>query len=167
MLAAALVLLAAATEPDIYHVTLWANDDSVETDPDVITTETHPCGASATVRLTRMPPYREDQGTLGTELVVESAADGLETARWSVPIDYQPLALRGRELLVNHRGRRLWIGTDGSLRADGAGANYPDPETASCPTPAAHPDSVYAQCAAFSDLDSGQPRLLQYEAPCT
>lgn len=164
---AALALLAGAAEPEAFEVALWANDDSVETLAEVIATESHPCGATAIVRLSRMPAYREKEGALGTELVVETGDDGGEAARWSVPVDYEPLALRGGELQVAHRGMRLWIGRDGALSRDVSGADLPTGERLACPAPAAHPDSEYAICARFRDLDSGRPRLLQYEGSCT
>lgn len=165
---AALALLGfAAAAPEVFTVTLWANDDSVERLPNVVSTSSHPCGASAEVRLMEMPPYRRDEGALGTELIVESDAGGGELARWSVPLDYQPLALRGSEVLLDLDRQRLWIGTDGSIRRQRTGGDYPAPAPAQCPRGGPFDDSEYAVCARFADLRTGRPRLLRYEAPCT
>ena len=163
---AAALLLAAATAAQTFDIAVWANDDSVERLPNLIASETHACGASAVLRISRMPPFREG-GTIGTELVVETASDGAETMRWSVPVDYAPLALNGNELLVDHRGQRLWIGTNGSIRRESSTLSLPTPEAVACPRPGAHANSEYARCARIADGESGRQRLIQYEGPCT
>lgn len=162
---AAIVL--GAAEPEVFTVALWANDDSVDALPDVVATGDHPCGAWAEVRLTVMPPYRRGEGALGTELVVESDEAGREIARWSVPLDYEPLAVSGSDVLLRVSGQRLWIGAGGSLRRESQGRDYPAATAAQCPAGGPFEESAYAICARFTDIITGRPRLLRYEAPCT
>lgn len=156
-----------AGEPEVFIVALWANDDSVDALPNVVATGDHPCGAWAEVRLTVMPPYRRDGGALGTELVVESDEAGREVARWSVPLDYEPLAVNGSDMLLSLGSQRLWIGADGSLRREPQGRDYPAATAAQCPAGGPFEESAYAICARFTDVATGRPRLLRYEAPCT
>ena len=163
---AALLLLAAASAPETFDIAVWANDDEVERVANVIASETHACGASAVLRVSKMPPYREGD-SIGTELVVETRADGTEAMRWSVPVDYEPLALNGSELLVDHRGRRLWIGSGGSIRRESSTLAFPKSEAAACPRPGAHSNSDYARCAGFADVGTGRRRSIQFEGPCT
>ena len=164
--AAALLLLAAASAPETFDIAIWANDDHVERLPNLIASETHACGASAVLRVSRMPPYREGE-SIGTELVVETRADRTEAMRWSVPVDYEPLALNGSELLVDHRGQRLWIGSSGSIRRESSTLAFRQSEAAACPRPGTHATSDYARCAGFADVGTGRRRLLQFEGPCT
>lgn len=161
---ASLLLLVSASGPETFEVELWANDDSAAHLPGVVETNGHPCGASALVRLSRMPPHVEPEGPLGTELVAEAGAGG---SRWSVPLNYVPVAVDGTALLVALSGGRLWIETDGRIRRDPPGRDYPPGADRVCPVPGAFDASAYAQCTAFTDLSSGKLRLIEYEAPCT
>ena len=163
--AAAAALLGAAGA-ETFEVPLWANDDSVEVLPEVVSTSSHPCGAAAIVRLSAMPPYRRDEGALGTELIVETGADGVEIGRWSVPLDYEPIAISGSEILLDLYRQRLWIGADGSIRREGERRSYPALAPLECPA-ALLADSAYAQCATMTDLSDGRRRTVRYEAPCT
>lgn len=163
---AAAALLLGTAGAETFEVTLWANDDSVDALPNVISSSSHPCGAAAVVRLSSMPPYRRDEGALGTELIVETGADGGEIGRWSVPLDYEPVAISGSELLLDLHSQRLWIGTDGSIRREGERRRHPALTPLECPA-AALADSAYAQCAAMTDLGDGRRRVIRYEAPCT
>jgi hypothetical protein len=164
--AALATLLLTAAGAETFEVTLWANDDSVDTLPEVVSSSSHPCGAAAIVRLSAMPPYRRNEGALGTELIVETDADGREIGRWSVPLDYEPVAISGSEILLDLYRQRLWIGTDGSIRREGRSRRYPAMTTLECPA-AVLTESAYAQCAAMSDLGDDRRRLIRYEAPCT
>ena len=160
-------LLLTSADAETFEVELWANDESVEALPNVVSTGSHPCGAIAIVRVSAMPPYRRDEGALGTELVAEADADGREIARWSVPVGYQPLAVMGPEILLDLSRRRLWFGTDGAIRRERVRRDYPPIVAMECPAGGAHPDSVYAQCATLLDLADRRSRFIQYEAPCT
>ena len=164
-IATAAILIAAAGA-ETFEVTLWANDDSVDALPEVVSSSAHPCGASAVVRLSTMPPYRRDEGALGTELIVETGADGREIACWSVPLDYEPVAISGSEILLDLHPQRLWIGTGGSIRREVESRRYPALAPLECPA-FALADSAYAQCAAMTDLGDGRRRTVRYEAPCT
>ena len=164
-IALAAILLAAAGA-ETFEVTLWANDDSVEGLPEVVSTSSHPCGAAAVVRLSSMPPYRRGEGALGTELIVETGADGREIGRWSVPLEYEPVAISGSEILIDLPRQRLWIGASGSIRREGESRRYPALAALECPA-AVLEESAYAQCAAMADLGDGRRRLIRYEAPCT
>jgi hypothetical protein len=157
-------LLLAGAAPATFTVTLWANDDSVAGRPDVVETGPHPCGAVARVRLVRMPPAGT-QGALSGELVV--ATGGGPTLRWSVPVGYRPLALRGAEILVDHDGQRLWIHTDGSLRRELGRRAWPPLRPRQCAADGPHSDSDYARCAAVTDLATRAGRILHYESDCT
>lgn len=161
-------ILPAAAAPETFEVALWANDERPARRPGVIGVDAHPCGAVAIVRLTEMPPHRGDSRTgLDSELVVETGADGREAARWSVPVDYEPIAIRGAELLIAHGGRRLWIGTGGGIRSEPADRAYPPLVPMQCPAVGAHSDSAYALCAATTDAGDGRRRMIRYEASCT
>ena len=159
-------ILLAAGGAETFEVTLWANDDSVDSLPNVVSSSAHPCGAAAVVRLSAMPPYRRDEGALGTELIVETGAHGEEIGRWSVPLDYEPVAISGSEILIDLPRQRLWIGAGGSIRREGESRRYPALAALECPA-AVLEESAYAQCAAMTDLGDGHRRLIRYEAPCT
>ena len=159
-------LMLAAADAETFEVTLWANDDSVDSLPEVISSSSHPCGAAAVVRLSAMPSYRRDEGALGTELIVETGVDGREVGRWSVPLEYEPIAISGSEILLDLPRQRLWIGTGGSIRREGESRHYPALAALECPA-AVLEDSAYAQCAAMTDVGDGRRRLIRYEATCT
>jgi hypothetical protein len=160
-------LLASAAGPT-FEVALWANGRSARARPGIVALKAHPCGEIAIVRLDRMP--RLDPGgdaPLDPELIVEIGEGGKPAARWSAPVDYRPLAVRGREILIEHGGQRLWIATGGRIKREKAGADYPKLVPMSCPPQGVHRDSEYAVCAALADAKSGRRRLIEYEAPCT
>jgi hypothetical protein len=167
-LAAPLILLAAAgAAPATYEVTLWAEDESAARRPGVVRVDAHPCGSVALVRLSAMPPWREGgRDGLGTERIAE-AGTGPTAMRWSVPVDYQPLAVRGPEILIDHGGQRLWIATGGAIRREPGGRRYPPPRAMQCPAGGVHRASEYARCAGLRDLASGRMRTIHYEGVCT
>jgi hypothetical protein len=158
----------AGAAPASFEVALWANDDRADKVPEVVRSGSHPCGAIVIVRLSRMPPYRAGTDrAVGTELIVETGRDGREVGRWSVPVDYEPLAVAGRELLISHGGQRLWIATDGSIRRERGGKAYPALSAKQCPSKGVHANSDYAICASLPDAASGAVRHIQFEGPCT
>jgi hypothetical protein len=115
-----------------------------------------------------MPRHKGNaRAALDTELIVEAGADGRPLERWSVPVDYEPLAVRGREILVDHAGQRLWIATDRRIRRAAPGATYPPLIPFQCPAHGVHSPSDYSLCASLTDLNSGRVRSIHYEAPCT
>lgn len=167
-IAALLLVLLPSAAPEQFEISLWAGDESAEAHPGVVATHAHPCGSIAVVRLSRMPRHKGDpRAALDSELIAEAGRDGRPRRRWSVPVDYQPIAVRGREILIDHGGRRLWIGTDRRIRRAPPGGSYPPPVAFQCPARGAHASSDYAICAAFTDLGTGRRRSLHYEAPCT
>lgn len=166
--AAALLAVLPSAGPEQFEVSLWAGEDGVERRPGVAEVHAHPCGSIAVVRLSRMPRHKGNaRAALDSELIVETGPGDRPRRRWSVPVDYQPLAVRGREVLIDHGGQRLWIGTDRRIRKAAPGGAYPPPLAFQCPAGGAHARSDYAICAAFIDLENGRRRSLQYEAPCT
>lgn len=169
ILGAPLTFLAAtAAAPATYQVALWADGDDVARRPGVIRVDAHPCGAIAIVRLSAMPPWREGgRNGLGTELIAEAGTRPAAAMRWSVPVDYQPVAIRGREILIDHGGQRLWIGASGTIRRDARRRRYPPLRAMICPTGGVHRASEYARCAGLTDLGTGRMRTIQYEGICT
>jgi hypothetical protein len=156
--------LLGAAGPPLFEVALWF-DGEAPRGPGIIETRAHPCGAVAIVRIATMPPHRAGAITgLGSELIAESGGEG---ARWSVPVDYRPLAIDGREILLETAGQRLWIATDGAIRREPRRRRYPPIATASCPAGGVHADSDYAICGRLADLGTRRSRLIQYEGPCT
>jgi hypothetical protein len=83
-----------------------------------------------------------------------------------VPLEYEPVAVSGSEILIDLPRQRLWICNSGSIRREGESRRYPALEALECPA-AVLSDSAYAQCAAMTDLGDGRRRLIRYEAPCT
>jgi hypothetical protein len=160
-------LLASAARPT-FEVALWANAKSARDRPGVVSLSPHPCGEIAIVRLDRMPRLEPGgRSPLDPELIAETGGAGKRSARWSVPVDYRPIAIRGREILIDHGGQRLWIGTGGRIKRDKGGRTYPRPEPVSCPAGGVHRGSEYAVCAALADVESGRRRVIEYEAPCS
>jgi hypothetical protein len=159
---------ATAAAPATYQVALWAESDGAARRPGVVRLEDHPCGQIAIVRLTAMPPWREHgRGGLGTELIAEAGTARGAGMRWSVPVDYQPLAIRGSEILIDQYGQRLWIGAGGSIRREARGRRYPPIREMQCPTGGVHRASEYARCAGLTDLVTRRMRTIQYEGVCT
>ena len=150
-----------------FEIALWANDDSVERLPNLVATSSHPCGAIAVVRLHAMPPLQAPEGALAPELVAEIDADGTTLRRWSVPVDYQPLALRGEALLISHGEQHLWIGTDGGIARGDPGQPPDDIQALVCPARAPLADSEYRQCAFLHDRETGEARRIVFESSCT
>jgi hypothetical protein len=167
LLAPAAVLLASAAGPATFEIALWADNPAARRAPHVVRLDPHPCGTIAIVRLAAMPPYREHARGLGTELIAEAGTDPRRAMRWSVPVDYQPLAISGREILIDHYDRHLWIGDNSGIRRETGRRTYPPIVPMSCPTGGAHAGSEYALCAGLTDLRSGRQRNIQYEAICT
>ena len=168
LLAPLIFLAATAAAPATYQVALWADDEQVARRPDVVRLEDHPCGRVAIVRLSAMPPWREHgRDGLGTELIAEAGTPPGGGMRWSVPVDYQPLAIRATEILVDASGQRLWIGTGGAIRREARGRRYPAIRAMQCPSGGAHRNSEYARCAGLTDLATGRMRTIQYEGVCT
>jgi hypothetical protein len=166
--AAALLVMLSSAGPATFEVALWTGDDRIESRWNVVATHSHPCGTIAIVRLDRMPRHKGSaRAALDTELIVEAGSDGPPRERWSVPVDYEPIAIRGREILIDHAGQRLWIGTNRRIRRAAPGGTYPPPVPLQCPAHGAHSASDYALCANLMDLESGRRRSIQYEAPCT
>lgn|GEM_PF-1792473 len=160
-----LVLACGTAEPGTVLVPLWANDESAARLPGVSRMVPHPCGSTVLVRLSRIPPHRGSEGALGTDLVVERSPPGF---RWSVPVDFAPVAVEDAALLLESaQYGRLWIETDGRIRRAPPGRPYPPGVERNCPEPPIHGESDYAGCVEFVDLRTGRPRLLEFEAVCS
>jgi hypothetical protein len=150
-----------------FEIALWANDDSVEQLPNLVTSSSHPCGAVAVVRLQSMPPHVEPEGALAPELIAEIDPDGRALGRWSAPVDYQLLAIRGDELLLHHGDDLLWIGKDGAIRRGNPAHPLIEIENVTCPAAAPLADSDYRQCGILRDVETGMPRRIAYESSCS
>ncbi|HEY5711807.1 MAG TPA: hypothetical protein VIT38_07920 [Allosphingosinicella sp.] len=168
-LVAPLIFLAAtAAAPATYRVALWADGDTVARRTGVVRVDPHPCGNIAIVRLSAMPPWREGgRDGLTPELIAETGTYPESAMRWSAPVDYQPLAISGSEILIDHGGQLLWIGTDGGIRREPRGRRYPPLRAMTCPSGGVHRASEYARCAGLTDLRSSRRRTIQYEGVCT
>jgi hypothetical protein len=154
--------------PEMFEIALWANAQGVEGLPGLVSIRDHPCGAVATVRLNVMPPYQEDlDAAVGTERVAELDRHGQAVTRWSVPVDYRPVAIAAAELLIEHSGQRLWIDPAGNIRRGAAAHAYPPMLPVPCPADGPLARSEHARCGAFADLVSGERREIEYEGPCT
>ena len=157
--------LLAAAAPERFRIELWVNGEGAAEQPGVLRFGPHPCGAIVEVRTSSMASYRRG-GIIEPELVVERA-DGRERTRWSVPVNYQLLAVRGQEVLIDTYRNRLWISANGDMRRERNRGPWPEPQSAACPADTSHPDSAYAQCANFRDLESGAARFIEYESDCS
>jgi hypothetical protein len=155
------------TDDGTFEIALWANDDSVERLPNLVATSDHPCGAIAVLRVQSMPPHVEPEGAVAPELIAEIDADGRTMRRWSAPVDYRLLAIRGDELLLHHGDELLWIGSGGAIRRGNRAHPLIEIESVTCPAAAPLADSDYRQCGILRDVETGTPRRFAYESSCS
>lgn len=150
-----------------FEVILWAGEGA-ETQPGFVRISDHPCGVVAMVTTDVVPSFDGDEDApLASDQVAELDEAGVAKLRWSVPVDSTPVAISGRELLVDAGGMQIWIDPAGNMRRADARAAYPPAQETACPAGGPMAGSDYAQCPAFTDLESGARRMVQYEAPCT
>jgi len=126
--------------------------------------EDHPCGAIAIVKVDKLPPF--GKGRLTSEKAVELDPSGKAIRRWPMPVNFTPVAVRDRQLLIEFAGQRYWVEPDGKYQRAGK-LWLPAVKPAQCKTAIEFKDSDYVQCEAFPDLGSRTPRTIAYEGICT
>jgi hypothetical protein len=164
----AVVLLAThavAAPPAAFQFSFWPGPGARQ-DRRVLRIVQHPCGQVAVARVTVLPGVSQS-GSLIAEAVVEVDAAGETVRRWRVPVDAYPIAFRGNGL--------IFASGNATYRVDPAGrvSRYTGPK----PTPASpfnncsgaieFPGSAYATCQTLTDLVTGKPRYIRFEAPCS
>ena len=107
---------------------------------------------------------------LVADLVHELSDDGSVVRRWRVPLEAEPIGLKGNELIaVDTRDPDRGIyafGINGSIRAT-APIVEPDREAyRECPANQLG-KSAYRWCLTFTDPASKQQRIIEYQGPCT
>lgn len=126
-------------------------------------------------------PELDNTGYLVPDRVVEiappsrdlrSLAGSTTLHRWAKPIDSTVLAIEGDRILVSvGEGRSYWIEPSGNFQLESNSIDAPEPDSYPHQTALGkHPDFVnssYASIWEFPDLNSGQTRVLIYEANCT
>lgn len=145
-------------------VHMWLNEGHQTSGlPNEVGVDGHPCGGVAAIEALRMPL---DSAAIEGEVVVEIDAEGNELGYWRVPVDSSTLAIDGELLgMVMVGPKTLWIDKQGRFFA---GTPEEAPSTMfDCPPIKRITDSVYLQCHRFTDLTTGQPRLLAMEGVCT
>lgn len=124
----------------------------------------------ATLVNTRRTSMPADDGRLTTDEIHELSEAGEILGAWRVPLEAEPLGVRGDALVVDlhnapHPGT-VAIGRDGSIVvADKPAPTAPDANF-KCPA-SKLPESGYRWCRRLEDAASHAPRLVAYEGPCT
>lgn len=113
-------------------------------------------------------PANDDE--LVADLVHELRDDGSIVRRWRVPLEAEPIGLKGSELIAadtRDPDRGIYaFGTDGSIRATGP-IEEPDREAyRECPANQLD-KSGYRWCLTLTDLASKQQHIIEYQGPCT
>jgi hypothetical protein len=89
---------------------------------------------------------------------------------WAKPINSEVIAIEGDRILVDvGQGRSYWIEPSGKFQLQTSPISAPKPEWERTDL-GKHPEFVnsdYARRWRFQDLNSGQPRVIIYEANCT
>jgi hypothetical protein len=158
-------VLGHAEDAQVYELDFWPGPN-VGSDNRVIQLALHPCGEVAVARVTSLPRPEKGQ-TLEPELVLELAQNGAVLQRWSMPVDYTPIGIRGSQILVELRKSRLWLDLkDGIARAKDINIKG-EPQPVKCETPKDFGNSAYAKCWRFRDLATGKPRTLAFQGVCS
>jgi len=154
-----------AAQPVAFEFSFWPGK-SAQRDPRFLRLLEHPCGQVAVARVTILPGVKET-GALIAEQVLEVNAQDQIVRRWRVPVDSYPLALRGGHLIFQGGLATYRVDQQGRVsRYPGPRPKRPSPRK-SCPGGAYFPGSAYAVCQTLTDLTTGQPRRIRFEAPCT
>jgi hypothetical protein len=136
--------------------------------PQIVRIGPHPCGASATARVTVMPDA-DTQGDLVPDKVVEVDAQNNTVRRWAKPVDSALVAIKGDQILVDGGdGKRYWIDPSGNFQLQNETTSTAKPN--SLGRMKGHSEfgnSGYANLWQYTDQQSGQSRRIIYEAVCT
>lgn len=111
-----------------------------------------------------------DDKELVADLVQEFRDDGSVVRRWRVPLEAEPIGLKGDELIaVDTRDPDRGIyafGTNGSIRATDP-IIEPDREAyRECPVNQLG-ESAYRWCLTLTDSASRKNHIIEYQGPCT
>jgi hypothetical protein len=119
-----------------------------------------------------MPPYEKSE-VLEPELVVELSAAGEIIRRWSMPVDVIVSGVAGDAIFVPLKPLMGSV-SDEALRISPNGQfsivrspKFPEAVPYTCPALQEFGDSAYLGCWEMRDMNSGSPRLLAFQGPCT
>jgi hypothetical protein len=146
------------------EVWFWLNPDaSASSDPRIVWTDEHPCGAAAGMRVTSIP---DDTQLIQADVVSEFNDRGDETGTWRVPIDFEVEEVRGNLIgISNNAGLNLWIDRSGRIFRRVPSASPQD--SVACPVLERYRGSGYLQCFSTPDAGSGHKRLIAWQGICT
>lgn len=158
--------LPVAAQAQTYELHFWPGA-TAEQDSRFVQISPPPCGTVAVARVTAMPDLED--GSLEPERVVEFSLEGELLRQWAIPVDSYPVGIQGDRLLINFYGSPpLWISLNGSITVEDNEISLPPTEQIECDFSAeAFPNSAYAGCTRFQDINSGESRLLSFEGVCT
>jgi hypothetical protein len=146
------------------ELSFWAGPGAGASEHGARLHEDHPCGSTLTVPVTRIPPA--DDPVLEPDRIYEIDAGGSVLLAWTAPIDARVVGVRGGAVLLGHGvDSALEIETDGTFRLTARPPGKGRPFD--CPDTALFEPSEFERCATFVDPDSGAPRRILYQGPCT
>ncbi len=124
-------------------------------------------GEIVQARIGSIPANDEE---LVADLVHELSGDGSVVRRWRVPLEAEPIGLKGDELIaVDTRDPDRGVyafGANGSIRMT-ASIVEPDREAyRECPANQLG-KSAYRWCLTLTDLASKRHHIIEYQGPCT
>jgi hypothetical protein len=139
---------------------------SAKKDPRFLEMHEGPCGEVATARVRTMPKYSHLE-PFAPERVFELDSVGKVLRSWNIPVDSEPLALDGNDLLFSFNATSYRVTTQGTVQRAPNEIKTTKAEPAQCTVPKAFQGSGYAGCWRHSDLRTKQLRLLVYQGVCT
>jgi len=156
----------AETRPAQYELQFWAGAGARH-DRRFVKTIEHPCSNVVLARVTRLPSSRTG-GALVSEEAIERGVDGKVLARWPMPVDGVPAAVK-RNLLMVSVGDDLWlwISEKGEIVSNKKPGSVGKRTIEYCAESKRFRKYDLEGCALFKDLRSGKERIINYEPPCT
>jgi hypothetical protein len=113
-----------------------------------------------------MPKY-SSQEPLAPERVFEVDPRGKTLRSWNIPVDSEPYAIDGNDLLFSFNAAMYRVTTQGAIQRAPNTLKATQAEPAECKIPSAFQGSAYARCWRHSELRTKQVRILAYQGICT
>jgi hypothetical protein len=165
LIAATVAWATGAASAETFEFRFWPAP-SAKKDPRFLEMHEGPCGEVATARVQAMPKYSRLE-PLAPEQVFELNSGGKVLRSWNIPVDGEPLALDGNDLLFSFNAANYRVTTQGVVQPVSNELKASQAEPAQCKMPKAFQGSAYAGCWRHSDLRTKRSRLLAYQGVCT
>lgn len=143
----------------------WLEDGkTAKDDPRIVSTDGHPCGGVAYLKVTSLP---ESNDVVRTDAIVEFDQSGHELTVWRTPTDFVVDQIRDNLIGVsNNHDQYLWIDPHGQLYRR---PQMPSQELESidCPSLERFHDSKYLRCLRIKDSGTSRNRFIAWQGVCT